>query len=436
MPRLSKIKEKSLPKTLKALKTLLRISVKSCSSLCNRNNDIIHEINDEINEIILSLQQFNIDTVYAKIDNYNLFCIKDYFTIFAGLLNLIIKIIKENYIYISSFKECLTEPLIPFFYIFCIKSFLEVNELLEFRENITQRNKKDNEMKLDNYSDRLVNKNLSKIFRFEGFFEKIMKKEKKQLAIKNQNLEEYDPIQTDYLESNCNINRNSNKSIRQNLSSQNYGQRNSSIFKSSITNFKEQLINNSRFNKNTIHSSNYSPSNVFYIFDNNSQKQDNVVIRYIGTRTNLPLEIEDYQKQDYPFNKDNLNEKIYETNGFSDYSPIPIMGEQNFKQSESIKLKEIIKLKEQKEIKMIKKGINYKINNIFLFRNNKLITIYLLLVIILRQSLPILCGPKSNQNSQSSSKIILKVIGSGKKYILANTHYFPFFSIVNKVKQS
>ena len=149
--KLSKIKEESLINMVNKQEILLGISLKYSRFLYNKSIDIIHEIKDEINEIIFCLQYFNIDTVIAKIEDYNLLNDKDYFTIYT-FLYLIAIIILEKYFYISSFKESLEELLDP---------FPDDNELFEFRKITNPENEKDNKIKFDDNSDKLANKFLS-----------------------------------------------------------------------------------------------------------------------------------------------------------------------------------------------------------------------------------------------------------------------------------
>ena len=380
--KLSKIKEESLINMVNKLEILLEISLKYSRFLYNKSIDIIHEIKDEINEIIFCLQYFNIDTVIAKIEDYNLLNDKDYFTIYT-FLYLIAIIILEKYFYISSFKESLEELLVP---------FPDVNELFEFRKITNPENEKDNKIKLDDNSDKLANKYFIKKIRLSDFFQDIMKARKKQLNIKYQNSEESGPIHTNDLKTNLNVDRNPNQLNKQNLSSKNYAQRKINNIQSFNTNFKEQLTYKIRLPIITNNSYNIPITNVCYICENNNQKKGNKGFNYTRRRTILLSKRKESLKNNYPGDKENMNER-------KKFKKIKKEESDSFRQT-NIKIR--------------------KSNNILLFISNKLISIFLLFITIFNQWLPSLCNSNAGTSLQYSTTIILKVIGTGNKFILCN----------------
>ena len=224
----SKKKKEEPPVTANDLKILLDISQKRCTLARNKRVDMIRRKKDEI---VGCLKQNNMDLAMAKMDN--LLKDEDFITVY-DILNPILEIVKEKCIYIVSKNECPADLRAPLDSIIYAATRVEIEELMKFRDKIKQKYGEAYILKADRNGDKFVNQNLEEKLKITAFSQEVIKIRLKQLCIeKKLNIPlgdiapggDWEPTNVD-----LNMDKNPYESMRPNLPSQSFVQKNSGNF--------------------------------------------------------------------------------------------------------------------------------------------------------------------------------------------------------------
>ena len=211
--------------TAEELQKLLEASKRKCVLYSNKK---LNEIKNKKNEIINCLKQNNMALASAKMDN--MLKDEDYVEIYKVLYSTI-EIIKEKCTYIVSNKECPTDIRAQLDTLIYSSKRLEIDELIQFREKIKQKYGEAYIIKADNNTDKFVNVNLAEKLKATPFSKTFIDIRIKQLCNeKNIKYNFPDDIPSGIWEvkpSELNMDRNPYESMRPNLPTQSFVQKNS-----------------------------------------------------------------------------------------------------------------------------------------------------------------------------------------------------------------
>ena len=217
----SKKEPEKPPVTAESLKTILIVCQNKCS--LNRNKRI-NTIKKKKDEIIHCLKQNNMDLAMAKMDN--LLKDEDYITA-CDILNPILEILKERYNYITSNKECPADLRAPLDTVIYSATRMEIEELIQFKEKITQHYGTAYVTKAENNVDKLVNKDLVEKLQATCFSQQLIKIKMQQLCKEKKiQFKGNEVVPGGDWEVPVNIEKNPYESMRPNFPTQNQYQNN------------------------------------------------------------------------------------------------------------------------------------------------------------------------------------------------------------------
>ena len=213
------------PVTDKDLKTLLNIAQIRCSQLRGKAVDRIKRRKEEI---INCLKQNNMDLASAKTDN--MLKDEDLISVY-DILGPIIEVVKEKCIYIISNNDCPADLRAPLDTIIYAATRTEMNELNQFREKIKQHYGEAYIIKADGNADKFVNVNLVEKLKATPFSKAIIDLRIKQICNEKHikcNIQDVVPSgDWEVKPSELNMDRNPYESMRPNLPTQSFVQKNS-----------------------------------------------------------------------------------------------------------------------------------------------------------------------------------------------------------------
>ena len=213
------------PVTDKDLKTLLNIAQIRCSQLRNKTVDRIKRRKEEI---INCLKQNNMDLASAKTDN--MLKDEDLISVY-DILGPIIEVVKEKCIYIISNNDCPADLRAPLDTIIYAAARIEMDELNKFREKIKQHYGEAYIIKADGNADKFVNANLVEKLKATPFSKAIIDLRIKQICNEKHikcNIQDVVPSgDWEVKPSELNMDRNPYESMRPNLPTQSFVQKNS-----------------------------------------------------------------------------------------------------------------------------------------------------------------------------------------------------------------
>ena len=213
------------PVTDKDLKTLLNIAQIRCSQLRNKTVDRIKRRKEEI---INCLKQNNMDLASAKTDN--MLKDEDLISVY-DILGPIIEVVKEKCIYIISNNDCPADLRAPLDTIIYAAARIDMDELNKFREKIKQHYGEAYIIKADGNADKFVNVNLAEKLKATPFSKAIIDLRIKQICNEKHikcNIQDVVPSgDWEVKPSELNMDRNPYESMRPNLPTQSFVQKNS-----------------------------------------------------------------------------------------------------------------------------------------------------------------------------------------------------------------
>ena len=161
--------EKFKPINAQEFKNLLNLSEKKCSLICNKKEENIYLIKEEI---ISCLNINNLDLAKSKMAN--LLKEEDYITIYYLILEPLLETLKEKCNYILSNNKCPKELRTPLDTILYAATRLEIDELKQLREIINQKYGSEYISRVDNNTDKLINEVLLEKLTLKDFSEELI----------------------------------------------------------------------------------------------------------------------------------------------------------------------------------------------------------------------------------------------------------------------
>ena len=206
------------------LKALLTICKEKCILELNKKKN---EIKKKKEEIVDSLKKNNVDMAMAKMDN--LILAENYVTVYE-ILDRFTEILKERCVYIVTNNECPTDLRNHLDSVIFAASRLEIKELKDFREKIKQKYGEAYIVKAENNVDRYIEQVLYEKIKITIFPNELKKIRLKQLCQEKKinYISQEEIPQGDWEATDTNLDRNPYESMRPELPTQSFVQRNSS----------------------------------------------------------------------------------------------------------------------------------------------------------------------------------------------------------------